>query len=65
MTARQAAEHILDGILKLVADKRKSAIEMRRSGCFRLADEEQISADALSDMAAGLLSAIEEGEYGK
>lgn len=65
MTAKQAAQHILAGILKLAESKKDEALSMRRAGDHDDAAVSEIEAGALFNMAAGLSSAIDDGEYGE
>lgn len=65
MTAKQAARHILAGIVDLVKENRNDAASAKRAGADKLAAEYTIAADTLSNVAAGLMAAIEEGEYGE
>ena len=65
MTAKQAAQHILAGIVTLIKDKREYADSAKRVGADDWNSEYTIAADTLCDVAAALKSAIDEGEYGE
>ena len=65
MTARQAAQHIFAGIVSLVEENRNDAESAKRAGADKLAAEYTIAADTLCTVATGLMTAIEEGEYGE
>lgn len=65
MTPRQAANHILAGILSLAEDKRSIASSMRSVGLDGDADYEEIAMKTLFDVAVSLKSAIDDGEYGE
>lgn len=63
MTARHAAQRILTGLVNLAGEKRIEAASAKRAGARKLAGEYEIAADTLCTVAAGLMSAIEEGEF--
>lgn len=65
MTARQAAQHILTGIVALAEENRNDAESAKRAGANKLAAEYTIAADTLCDVCTGLMAAIEEGEFGE
>ena len=63
MTSEQTAWKILEGFLSIIEDKRSSLISMRSAGHYMDAELEEHAMNALLDVASGLLSAIEDGEF--
>lgn len=65
MTSRQAAQHILDGVMSLFEGEKKLVEALNALGQEEKAKEENIAAETLLMVATGLYSAINEGEYGE
>lgn len=65
MTSRQTASHILAVIIKIAEDKKEDVSSMCRAGLFSEAIIAEAAVNILLDVAAGLSSAIEDGEYGE
>lgn len=63
MTAKQAANRIFAGIVKLADENREEAASAKRAGADKISKEFEIAADTLCCVAAGLNAAIEEGEF--
>ena len=65
MTSREAAQHILDGIVEIIGFYQDDLESVKRVENKSLADHYQTAVDTLAILAAGLKSSIDQGEYGE
>lgn len=65
MTSREAAEKILNGLSMLVEDSQNWAKLAKTYGLDEIAKSREADADTIANIAAGLKSAIDDGEFGE
>ena len=65
MTSKESAQKILGFIIDIIGFYREDVEVANGNGREDLAERYQISADTLAQLASGLKSSIEQGEYGE